>query len=158
MSFSFRSTRYFLAAFAVLTSSMAGAQAFRGALTGTVVDASGAAIPNATIRLSNPATNDVSSSKSNGAEQFSFPELPVGTYKLFVTSADSRHSNWTTSTSKFQRSVTRRFSSLSDPNPPLSMCWHQTSSLTLQTVNSLPSWIRSPCSRFRSMAAASCNL
>jgi hypothetical protein len=86
MSSSSRSTRYFLAALFVLFSSvLAAAQTFRGALTGTVVDTSDAAIPNASVQLTNPATNDVSNSKTNGAGGFSFPELPVGTYKLFVT-------------------------------------------------------------------------
>lgn len=88
MGFSFRSIRLFLTASAVLILSLAaGAQTFRGSLTGAVVDASGAAIPNATVRLTNPATNDVSNSKTNGAGSFSFPELPVGTYKLLVTAS-----------------------------------------------------------------------
>jgi hypothetical protein len=86
MSFFSKASRYSLVASAVLISSAAaGAQTYRGTLTGTVVDASGAAIPNATVTLTNPATNDVSTSKSNGAGNFSFPELPVGTYKLLVS-------------------------------------------------------------------------
>lgn len=75
-----------LAASAVLIgSATAGAQTFRGTLTGTVTDPSGAAIPNATVQLTNPATNDALNSKTNGAGNFSFPELPVGTYKLLVS-------------------------------------------------------------------------
>lgn len=86
-SFSFgRRGSIALATSAVLIgSAVAGAQTFRGTLTGTVIDPSGAAIPNATVQLTNPATNDVSNSKTNSAGNFSFPELPVGTYKLLVT-------------------------------------------------------------------------
>ncbi len=61
------------------------AQTFRGALTGTVTDSSGAAIPNATVQLANPSTNEVLTVRSNGAGDFNYPELPVGTYKLTVT-------------------------------------------------------------------------
>jgi len=81
-----KSSRFSLAVSAVLVSSVvAGAQTFRGTLTGTVVDPSGAAVPNANVQLINPATNDTSNTHSNGNGNFSFPELPVGTYKLLVT-------------------------------------------------------------------------
>lgn len=86
MSMFVRRSAFALAASAVLVGGItAGAQTFRGTLTGTVVDSSGAAIPGATVQLTNPATNDVSNSKTNGAGNFSFPELPVGTYKLLVS-------------------------------------------------------------------------
>ena len=88
MSFFSKASRYSLVASAVLISStVAGAQTFRGTLTGTVVDASGAAIPNATVQLTNPLTNEVLNSKTNGAGDFSFPELQVGGYKLLVSAS-----------------------------------------------------------------------
>ena len=88
MTFLSRSSRYTLAASAVLISSvLAGAQTFRGTLTGTVLDASGAAIPNASVQLTNPLTNEVLNSKTNGAGDFSFPELQVGSYKLLVSAS-----------------------------------------------------------------------
>ncbi len=88
MSFLTKPSRLALLAPAVLISGItAGAQTFRGSLTGTVTDASGAAIANASVQLTNPATNEVLKSKSNNAGDFSFPELPVGTYKLLVSSA-----------------------------------------------------------------------
>ncbi len=86
MSFFSKASRYSLVASAVLISStVAGAQTYRGSLTGTVLDASGAAVPNASVQLTNPATNEVQNTKSNGAGDFSFPELSVGTYKLLVS-------------------------------------------------------------------------
>ena len=86
MSMFTKPSRFALIAPAVLVSSMvAGAQTFRGSLTGTVTDASGAAVPNASITLTNPASNETLNSKSNGAGDFSFPELSVGTYKLLVS-------------------------------------------------------------------------
>lgn len=85
MNFSSKWTRSFLVVYVALVLSLsAAAQTFRGSLTGTVVDASDAAISNATVRLTNPATNDVLNLKTNGNGAFSFPELPVGTYKLLV--------------------------------------------------------------------------
>lgn len=75
-----------LSAFALAVPALSlQAQTFRGALTGTVTDPSGAAVPNATVQLFNPATNETLSIKSNGAGDFNYPELPVGTYKLTVT-------------------------------------------------------------------------
>ncbi|AFL86398.1 hypothetical protein Terro_0046 [Terriglobus roseus DSM 18391] len=81
-----RPKRLSLAATAVLIgSTVAGAQTFRGTLSGTVTDPTGAAISNATVQLTNPATNETLSSKSNGAGDFSFPELSVGKYRLLVS-------------------------------------------------------------------------
>jgi Carboxypeptidase regulatory-like domain len=81
-----RATLLLLAVAAFLIgSTIAGAQTFRGSLTGTVLDASGGAIPNAAVQLTNPATNEVLSSKTNGSGDFNFPELTVGVYKLLVS-------------------------------------------------------------------------
>ena len=71
---------------ALLSTLFAGAQTFRGTLSGTVLDQSGAAIPNATLQLFNPATNDTLNGKANANGDFNFPELTVGTYKLTVSS------------------------------------------------------------------------
>ena len=81
-----RSSRVSIAVAAVAVSTLfAGAQTYRGSLTGTVLDGSGAAVPNAAVQLTNPATGEVLKSKSNGTGDFSYPELPVGTYKLLVS-------------------------------------------------------------------------
>jgi hypothetical protein len=77
----------FVAAAILMASIVAGAQTFRGSLTGTVLDAQGGAIQSATVQLTNPATNEVLNSKTNGSGDFNFPELSVGTYKLLVNAA-----------------------------------------------------------------------
>jgi Carboxypeptidase regulatory-like domain/TonB dependent receptor-like, beta-barrel len=61
------------------------AQETLGAITGTVTDPSGAAVPDATVKALNTATNleVVAHTKSNGS--YLVPELPAGTYKLTIT-------------------------------------------------------------------------
>jgi len=68
-----------------MLSTVAYSQTFRGTLSGTVTDPSGAVIPNAAVQLANPATSTVLNFTTNGAGQFVFPELPVGLYNLTVT-------------------------------------------------------------------------
>ena len=85
MSMFTKPSRLALAASAVLVSSMvAGAQTFRGTISGTVTDASGAIVAGATIQLTNPATGAVINSKSNSAGDYSFPELTPGIYDMTV--------------------------------------------------------------------------
>ncbi len=73
----------FLSSFLLLTN--CSAQQTLGAITGTVSDPSGAAVPDATVKAINVATNleVVAQTKSNGS--FLIPELPAGTYKLTIT-------------------------------------------------------------------------
>src|SRR5208337_3238571 len=61
------------------------AQQTVGAITGTVLDSSGAAVQDAVVRARNVATNfEVTThSKSNGS--YSISNLPVGTYELKFT-------------------------------------------------------------------------
>ena len=61
------------------------AQQTVGTITGTVLDASGAAVPDAVVKAHNVATNlEVTAhSKSNGS--YAIPNLPVGTYALKFT-------------------------------------------------------------------------
>lgn len=63
------------------------AQTFRGTVSGTVTDSSGAVVRGATIVLLNPATETVLKGVSNGAGEFNFPELQVGTYNLTISYA-----------------------------------------------------------------------
>jgi hypothetical protein len=69
--------------FVMVTS--ARAQQTVGAITGTVMDSSGGAVPDATVKAVNVATNFevVAHTKSNGS--YLVPNLPAGTYKLTVT-------------------------------------------------------------------------
>lgn len=61
------------------------AQTFRGTLSGTVTDASGAVLPRATLALRNPATANVVTIHATDSGDFAFPELTVGTYQLNIT-------------------------------------------------------------------------
>ncbi len=78
-------SRFSLLAPLALVCTLAGAQTFRGTVTGTVTDASGAAIPGASVTLTNPSTNEILKVTANGAGDFNFPELSVGTYRLTVS-------------------------------------------------------------------------
>lgn len=86
-SFSFvRRGSFTLAVSAVLIgSAVAGAQTFRGTVSGTVTDSSGAIVANAAVELKNPATGTVIQSKTNGAGSYSFPEIAPGKYELTVS-------------------------------------------------------------------------
>jgi hypothetical protein len=55
-------------------------------INGTVVDATGALVPNAAISLTNPATGQIRQVVSNSAGAYRFPNLGIGTYTL-ATSA-----------------------------------------------------------------------
>jgi len=68
----------------------AAAQFFPGRITGTVRDAQGAAVPGATIKLSNPATGQERTLASDQNGEFNFPELPLGTFQLTVSKAGFR--------------------------------------------------------------------
>ena len=52
---------------------------------GTVVDASGAVVPDATIQIRNVATGQARSQQSDASGQFQVRELPSGNYRLVVT-------------------------------------------------------------------------
>jgi Carboxypeptidase regulatory-like domain len=53
-------------------------------LTGTVLDTSGAVVPNASITLTNEASNDTRVLTSNGDGNFVFPSLIPGSYSITV--------------------------------------------------------------------------
>jgi hypothetical protein len=54
-------------------------------INGTVTDASGALVPNATLTLKNPATGQARESVSNSAGAYRFANVGVGTYTLTVS-------------------------------------------------------------------------
>jgi hypothetical protein len=66
------------------------AQIFPGRISGTVRDAQGAAIPDATVKLSNPATGleRVVTTDENG--DFNFPELALATYQITISKPSFR--------------------------------------------------------------------
>jgi hypothetical protein len=56
-----------------------------GTINGTTTDASGATIPNANVKLVNPATGDTRSVTTNESGLFNFTGLAIGRYNLFVS-------------------------------------------------------------------------
>jgi hypothetical protein len=60
------------------------AQTFRGAIQGTVADSTGAAIPGAQITVTNNETNLVRQALTDGSGNYSFTELPLGSYSVAV--------------------------------------------------------------------------
>jgi hypothetical protein len=73
-----------LAAVSVL-SSTAAAQEARGTIQGRVLDASGAAVPGATVEVLNIATGVVTPTATNEEGSYRVPFLIPGTYKVTVT-------------------------------------------------------------------------
>ncbi|HJZ97723.1 MAG TPA: carboxypeptidase-like regulatory domain-containing protein, partial [Candidatus Solibacter sp.] len=70
-----------------LTAALAGqlfGQAAAGNITGTVLDASGAAVPKAKVDLQNIATGIVSSTATDASGVYRLSNLLVGTYNLTV--------------------------------------------------------------------------
>jgi len=62
----------------------AAAQGTLGRLAGTVLDSSGGVLPGATVTITNLQTNQVQSTVTGGAGEFTFPQLPIGTYKVLI--------------------------------------------------------------------------
>ena len=63
------------------------AQTFRGAINGTVVDPSGAVVAAADVKATNNGTGVTLSTLSTTDGQFSFQDLPLGSYKITVNAA-----------------------------------------------------------------------
>jgi len=68
----------------LLCAQYASAQTVTGAISGTVVDASGNAISGATVRLINERTNDARVLTTNESGDFRFPAVLPGTYTVKV--------------------------------------------------------------------------
>jgi hypothetical protein len=60
------------------------AQQYSGTITGTVTDSTGASIPGATITLTNAGTGTKITQTSGGQGEFTFAQLPIGTYEVRV--------------------------------------------------------------------------
>jgi hypothetical protein len=58
-----------------------------GSVEGTVVDQSGAVVPNATVEIHNPVSAFSRSTTTDGAGKFAFPNVPFNPYHLTVTAA-----------------------------------------------------------------------
>src|SRR5581483_9730661 len=66
----------------ISTSSIAFGQIDTGSIVGTVRDSSGAAIPKATVTLTNKATNQSQSTTTNDAGEYQFNSLHAGAYSV----------------------------------------------------------------------------
>src|SRR5258708_9529103 len=60
-------------------------QTFRGAINGTVMDPAGGVVPNAQVKATDTATQIEHTSATTSDGIFAFQYLPVGTYKVTVT-------------------------------------------------------------------------
>ena len=76
-----------LAALLGIVSLLGFAQLVSGNLSGTVYDASGAAVPKATVLVHNVATGVDSTTLSKPTGEYQIINLPVGTYTITVTAA-----------------------------------------------------------------------
>jgi Carboxypeptidase regulatory-like domain len=79
-----RRARHTVAVAALLAALPLYAQ-FGASLSGTVTDTSGAVIPNATVMLSNPATDEQRTTITGESGFYKFSELPVGNYTVKAT-------------------------------------------------------------------------
>jgi hypothetical protein len=73
-----------LALLAALVSLVATAQEFRGSISGRVTEASGAAVPNATVTVTNTSTNAASTTTTNEDGTYAALYLTPGQYRLAV--------------------------------------------------------------------------
>jgi len=74
---------------------IASGQADQGTITGTVQDASGAAIGNAGVTLTNDDTGLVLKRHSNGSGVFFFSPIKIGNYRVTASSRlRNHHADW----------------------------------------------------------------
>jgi hypothetical protein len=71
----------------ILSAGLALAQITSGDIDGTIKDATGAAIPNASLIITNEATGVTTSITTNSNGEFHAQNLPAGSYTLVVTNA-----------------------------------------------------------------------
>src|SRR5271165_5277783 len=70
--------------FVVLIAALAGAQTFRGAISGAVTDPSGSVVPDAKVTATDVATGVEHNTVTTTEGVFSFQDIPLGTYKVTV--------------------------------------------------------------------------
>ncbi len=74
----------------LLFAAIAGAQTFRGAIEGTVVDSSGGAVQGALVTATDTATNLSRQVTTDDGGAYRFAELPLGSYKVTAARAGFR--------------------------------------------------------------------
>lgn len=70
------------------------AQAVTGTIVGTVTDASGAVVPNATVVISLTGQNASHATTTNESGNFTEPDLPPGTYSVVITKQGFRKQSY----------------------------------------------------------------
>ena len=81
----FRATPLALAATGLLALPACQAQQTLGAIVGTVTDATGSVLPNATVTVVGEETNLTRTGRSNSSGSYALPNLPIGTYTVTFT-------------------------------------------------------------------------
>src|SRR5579864_2275314 len=77
-----------LVLFAVVSAIPAAGQTSNtGTVLGTVTDPGGAVVPDATVELTNTATNETKTITTNSSGQYAFPNVAPGAYTLKFTKA-----------------------------------------------------------------------
>ena len=76
---------FFVLVLILICAGNSSAQLFPGRVTGVVRDTQGAAIPDASVKLSNPSTGLERAETTGASGEFNFPELALGTYRLTVS-------------------------------------------------------------------------
>ncbi len=79
-----------LLALAVLLALPGMGQTFRGGINGTVTDQSGAVVPGATVEATDTATNTSHKTVSSSAGEYTFQDLPLGSYTVSVSATGFR--------------------------------------------------------------------
>jgi hypothetical protein len=73
--------------FVFLSATLCWAQGDRGNITGAVTDPGGAAVPGASVKVTNPATGLTQSTTTGGDGNYNIPYLPVGSYTVSAEKA-----------------------------------------------------------------------
>jgi Carboxypeptidase regulatory-like domain/TonB dependent receptor len=64
---------------------LANAQVLFGSVVGTVTDATGGVVPDATVTITNLETNDTRTAQTNGSGLYTVSTVPAGMYKVVIT-------------------------------------------------------------------------
>ena len=85
-----RSTALAFALMFMLSVDPASAQVLYGSIVGVVTDASGASVPDASIKITQSGTGFTREMKSGSEGQYSFPAVPGGSYEIVVSKTGFR--------------------------------------------------------------------
>src|SRR5258708_40183745 len=68
----------------LLFATFAQAQEFRGTISGTITDPTGAAVPNAQVTITEKNTGTVNKTTSGSSGEYVVPFLPPGEYQILI--------------------------------------------------------------------------